>query len=101
MEARADDAVVRARRAAELVPCEAAYFYLGQRPRNELAQQLGCKLTDSGHIEQDRRQRTSVEGVYAAGDIAPPDETVAVAIAQGQVAAITINRALYGPEQRP
>lgn len=84
-----------------VVPCEAAFFYIGQRPRNELAAQLGCRLTEQGHIEQDRRQRTSVEHVYAAGDIAPPDETVAVALAQGQVAAISINRALYEPERRP
>lgn len=43
-----------------LLPCQAAYFSLGQRPRAELAQQLGCALTARGHVEQDRRQRTSV-----------------------------------------
>lgn len=79
--------------------CDLAYFYLGQRPRTELAKQLGCKLNDRGHIEQDHCQRTSVHGVFAAGDVAPPDETVAVAMAEGQVAAITINRSLYEPER--
>ncbi|HEX5414726.1 MAG TPA: NAD(P)/FAD-dependent oxidoreductase [Chloroflexota bacterium] len=77
-------------------PCEVVYFYIGQHPRNDLARQLGCKLNKQGHVVQDRRQRTSVENVFAAGDIAPPDETVAVALAQGQVAAIVINRSLYG-----
>jgi len=77
-------------------PCQVVYFYIGQHPRNGLARQLGCKLNEKGRVVQDRRQRTSVENVFAAGDIAPPDETVAVALAQGQVAAIVINRSLYG-----
>lgn len=64
-----------------------------------LAKQLGCKLTWNGHVEPDSRQRTSVRDVYAAGDLAPPDETVAVALAEGQIAAITINRSLYGTER--
>lgn len=80
-------------------PFQAVFFHLGQRPRSELARQLGCILDEHGHVEQDRRQRTSVDGVFAAGDIAPPDETVAVAIAQGQVAAIVINHSLYPPER--
>lgn len=79
--------------------CDLAYFYLGQRPRTELAKQLGCTLNEKGHVEQDHCQRTSVPGVFAAGDVAPPDETVAVALAEGQVAAITINRSLYEPER--
>lgn len=32
--------------------------------------------------------------------MAPPDETVAVAMAQGQVAAIVINQSLYEPARR-
>lgn len=83
------------------LPCETAFFSIGQRPRSELARQLGCALDERGFIEQDRRQRASVLGVFAAGDVSPPDDTVAVAMAQGQVAAIMINRALHGPERRP
>jgi thioredoxin reductase len=80
-------------------PCEVVYFYLGQRPRNELAKQLGCRVNSLGHIEQDERQRTSEPGVFTAGDVAPPDQSVAVAVAQGQVAAITLNRSLYERER--
>lgn len=84
----------------EAVACEAAYFHIGQRPCSELARQLGCRLNEQGHVDNDRRQRTSVSDVFVAGDLAPPDETVAVAMAQGQVAAIVINQSLYPPERR-
>ena len=88
------------------IPCAAVFFYIGQRPRSELAAQLGCALitpehpVQVGHVVVDRHQRTTVPDVFAAGDVAPPYETVSVAIAQGQIAAIEINRSLLDPVQR-
>ena len=89
-----------------VLPCDAAFFYIGQRPRSELAQQLGCALTTPaypahvGHVRADQHQRTSLPDVFAAGDVASPYDTVAVAVAQGQIAAIAINRSLQAPVQR-
>jgi NADPH-dependent 2,4-dienoyl-CoA reductase/sulfur reductase-like enzyme len=42
----------------------------GVRPRSELAAAAGCALGDRGAIEVDHRGRTSVEGIWAAGDCA-------------------------------
>lgn len=78
--------------AADLVICA-----IGQVPRLDLARQLGCEEA-AGGVEVDRGLRTSVEGVYAIGDIAAfPSrwadedrirvEHAGVAIGHGQTAA--------------
>ncbi len=41
---------------------------LGVKPDTTLAQQAGCTLGDSGAIAVDHYQKTSQEGIYAAGD---------------------------------
>ncbi|MBP1974967.1 NAD(P)/FAD-dependent oxidoreductase [Cohnella thailandensis] len=54
--------------------------------------ELGCKLTEAGGIETDEACRTSVEGVFAAGDaaIVAPAQLI-VAAAEGSRAAIGVN----------
>ncbi len=42
----------------------------GVKPNTKLAEQLGCKLGETGAIWTDSRMQTSVENVYAAGDCA-------------------------------
>jgi len=42
----------------------------GVEPRSELAAAAGCGLGEGGAIAVDRRGRTSVEGIWAAGDCA-------------------------------
>ncbi|MDP9069339.1 MAG: FAD-dependent oxidoreductase [Actinomycetota bacterium] len=41
---------------------------LGARPNSELAQRAGIPIGPSGGIKVDRRMRTEVDGVWAAGD---------------------------------
>ncbi len=48
---------------------------IGVRPNAELAKRLGVKLGESGAIKTDKKLRTNIENVYAAGDCA---ETVNV-----------------------
>ena len=43
-------------------------------------------LTEHGMIEIDARARTSVPGVYAAGDIAVSPQQVAIAMGSGHLA---------------
>ena len=52
------------------VPADLAVLGLGVRPDSTLADAAGIELGVKGTIRVDRRQRTSVEGVYAAGDCA-------------------------------
>jgi NADPH-dependent 2,4-dienoyl-CoA reductase/sulfur reductase-like enzyme len=62
---------------------------LGVTPNSELAAAAGIRLGPGGAITVDRRQRTSADGVYAAGDCATSYHLVArrdVHIALGTVA---------------
>lgn len=62
---------------------------------NELAIQLGCKLTEEGAVAVDEAQTTSVTGVYAVGDLAHPTaHQVIMAAASGTKAGIACNNGL-------
>lgn len=49
-------------------------------------EQAGVELTESGHIIVDRVSRTSVNGVYAAGDCTGVNALASVAAMQGRIA---------------
>ena len=68
---------------------DSVYPALGSDTRTELAEQLGCVLKD-GNIRVDSHQRTSVPGVYAAGDVVLGLDQISHAMGEGGVAATTI-----------
>jgi thioredoxin reductase len=74
--------------------CQLAFFSIAHHPVNDLAQQLGCALTDEGCVRVDDDGCTSVEGVYAAGDLTPGVQLVSAAVAKGAVAGIGCARTL-------
>lgn len=59
--------------------------------RTPFAHDLGCQVDARGVVQVDLRGRTSAAGVYAAGDLASPIRSVAIAVAQGAAAAYGIN----------
>jgi thioredoxin reductase len=73
---------------------DAAFVHLGEDYNTELADQLGCRLTDDGAIEVDEDMHTSEEGIWAAGDVAGDSQFVPVAVAHGVKAAVAIYRTL-------
>jgi thioredoxin reductase len=78
----------------DVVECDFAFFSIAHHPRTELAEQLGCALTEEGYIRTDRSGATTVPGVYAAGDVTPGEQLVQVAAAQGTIAGIACARSL-------
>ncbi|HEX8643520.1 MAG TPA: NAD(P)/FAD-dependent oxidoreductase [Allosphingosinicella sp.] len=72
---------------------DSVYPALGSDTRNELAVQVGCDLMD-GNIRVDSHQRTSVPGVYAAGDVVLGLDQISHAMGEGGVAATTIRNDL-------
>src|SRR5690554_3231552 len=48
------------------------------KQQSDIASQLGCKLNDRGLIEVDLFQKTSVRGVYAAGDNSTRGRSIAM-----------------------
>ena len=82
------------------IPADLVVLGLGVTPNSELAEAAGIELGARGAISVDRRQRTSVDGVWAAGDCAESFHLVSrrpvhvalgtVANRQGRVAGINI-----------
>ena len=73
------------------------YPALGARPRSELAAQVGAKLSDSGEIVTDQHQRTTVPGLYAAGDIVDALNQISVGMGQAAIAATDMHNSLGLP----
>ena len=86
----------------DALECDRLFFNLGNAPASNLHEMLGCKLDqDCGLVWVDRTHQTSVEGVYAAGDITPNSQLAIVAAAEGAMAAIHIHDSLIPPERKP
>jgi thioredoxin reductase len=72
-----------------------AVFAAGRpRPNNQLALALGCNVDDLGYVIIDATGRTTVAGVWAAGDLTSMRHQMSVAIAQGNTAAADCAMAL-------
>jgi thioredoxin reductase len=65
---------------------------------SDIPQQLGCELTEQGFIKVDEMQRTTVPGVYAAGDNSTMMRSVAAAIGAGNKAGAVLNKELIEEE---
>jgi glutamate synthase (NADPH/NADH) small chain len=62
--------------------------------RSGMIEQLGLKLDQRGNVAADENYATSVEGVFAAGDMRRGQSLVVWAIAEGRKAAAAIDRYL-------
>jgi thioredoxin reductase (NADPH) len=72
------------------VEVDAVILAMGLVPNNEIFAELGLELDYEGRILTDSKQKTNVDGIYAAGDIVAGTghlELIVVAVAQGAVAA--------------
>jgi thioredoxin reductase (NADPH) len=77
---------------------DGVFVAIGYVPSNDLAKQLGLELDDQGYIKTDlMTMRTSLPGVYAAGDITGAPKQIAVAVSHGSIAAMTAFEDLAAP----
>lgn len=70
------------------------------RQHTDVADQLGCAITESGLVEATEFGETNVPGVFAAGDTTTLFRQVAIAVANGAKAGAWINRELMAEEVR-
>ena len=75
----------------------AAFFTIANEFQTGLAEQLGCRLRPGGCIEVDEHLRTSVDGVWAVGDVVGEEQLVPIASAHGVKAGVDIHRTLPLP----
>jgi thioredoxin reductase (NADPH) len=73
---------------------DTVYSALGAWVRSELALALGAEHTEDGELLCDDHQRTSVPGLYAAGDVVHALNQIAVAMGQAAIATTDIHNAL-------
>jgi thioredoxin reductase len=87
--------------AGEPLECDALFFNLGTELASNFHQTLRCRVDpESGLVWVDSTRQTSIENVYAAGDITPNSQLAVVAAAEGAMAAIHIHRSLLSKERQ-
>lgn len=75
-------------------PFESLYSIMGDKVRSDLAKPLGAELDDRGCIITNEHQRSSIEGLYAAGDVVRSLDQISVAMGQAAIAATSIHNEL-------
>lgn len=87
---RVEDGTVRAvaLRDGSEIPCAAVLVHAPLYMRGQLPERLGLAFNDAGLLETDAHGRTSLPGVYAAGDVAVGPQQVAIAMGSGHKAGI-------------
>jgi len=82
----------------ERVPLEAMFFTIGVERSCVLAENLGCDVDgEKPNIIVNEHKETSIEGIYAVGDLVAGSQLAITSAADGAVAAIAINKSLLPP----
>lgn len=63
----------------------------GSEYNNALAEAVGCELNDDGTVVTDDHGRTSVDGVYAVGDLTSGHNQIPIAMGEGAKAGIALH----------
>jgi thioredoxin reductase len=83
------------------IPADVVFCTVPHKQRSEMARELGCDISDEGCVVVDDHCSTSVEHVYAAGDMTPGPHLVQVAAAKGATAGIAAALSLRGDRGAP
>jgi thioredoxin reductase (NADPH) len=71
------------------IAVDAVFVQIGEAPNSQIAREAGLEVNEHGYIKTDIFQRTSIAGVYAAGDVTNhPVKQVGTAVGQGITAAL-------------
>jgi thioredoxin reductase (NADPH) len=79
---------------------DSVYPALGSDTHTQLGEMVGAKLAEDGCFQCDSHQRTSVSGLYAAGDVVHGLDQISHAMGEGGVAATTIRNDLCVQDPR-
>ncbi len=79
------------------LPVEGVFVAVGYAPAVELGRSLGAELTPEGYLKKDERHRTTVPGIYSAGDVEGGFKQIVTAAGHGAEAALAIFEDLMNP----
>lgn len=77
-----------------IIPCAGIFFAPKLSAGSELPMALGCAVSPSGTLIVDANGKTSVPGIYSAGDSAHEHYQAIAAAATGSLAAVSLNTEL-------
>jgi thioredoxin reductase (NADPH) len=87
--------------AAKELAVDGVFVQVGEAPNSQIAREAGVEVDEHGCIKIDMFQRTSVAGVYAAGDVTNhPVKQVGTAVGQGITAALEAYSCIRRPYYR-
>lgn len=89
-----DNDGINLRVGSSVISFDSVYPALGSDVNNMLAQMAGVKCSETGAIIVDTHQRTSVQDIYAAGDVVLGLDQISHAMGEGGVAAVAIRNDL-------
>ena len=75
------------------------YPAMGADPRSDLLRALGGRLAETGCVVTDEHQKTSVDGIYAAGDVVNELNQISVAAGHAAIAATAIHNGLNAADR--
>jgi thioredoxin reductase (NADPH) len=73
---------------------DTVYPVLGGDPQAQLATALGATVDDNGELNVDGKQQTSIDGLYAIGDVVSALNQISVAVGHAAIAASAIHNRL-------
>lgn len=82
----------------EQIQLSALYAAIPFQQHSGIPEMLGCELTETGHIQVDSMQKTSIQGIYACGDNSSPMRSVSSAVNTGAIAGAMVNMELANEE---
>jgi len=75
---------------------DGVFVALGIEPESDIAKQIGVSIDKNGYIVVDKKQRTNIPGIFAAGNVTNGILKVAVSIGEGATAAISAYEYIKG-----
>lgn len=80
----------------KVLDASGVFVYIGTSPQNGLAKQLGLGLDEKGYVKVNKGGETSLDGVFAAGDLTGGLAQTVVAAGSGAIAAVSAFEKLKG-----
>ena len=91
---RSGDSICAVLANGERIRVEVLYPALGAAVRSQLAVEMGARSTEDGALIVDERQQTTIDDVYAAGDVVSDLHQLSVATGHAAIAATAIHNVL-------
>lgn len=82
----------------EMFECDGIFVAVGNSNATDFAKTLGIEMIDGKYIKTDDMQRTTIPGIYAAGDCTGGNFQLSVAVGEGSDAALNILREINKKE---